>query len=272
MAELKHPLVDSTPKAAPGPASPGLATPGHKSPSGQKALPLHHEIAETLIHEILTGRYQPGDRLPSERDLAARFQANRGSVREAVKKLEQIGLVNVQPGGARILPVEESSLEVIGHLFTLKDIPDPALVDQVLTVVASLMRLAVESAVHEASDTDINELRNIVAELLQPGIDQEMRLAARMALGHKFLRSSNNLPLMLIARSLRIQFVEHLAGFNRQFNVRKAVHRVKLEQLDQALLQRDAETASRCMREIFESDKANLLAFLRTANTLDSSS
>ena len=42
----------------------------------------HKEIAETLTNEILRGRYLPGDRLPSERDLSARFDANRGAVRE----------------------------------------------------------------------------------------------------------------------------------------------------------------------------------------------
>ncbi len=232
--------------------------------AGIRSQPLHHEIADSLIREILQGRYQPGDRLPSERDLAARFDANRGSVREAVKKLEQIGLVEVQPGGGRIMPLQESSLDVVGYLFAMNERPDPALVHQVLTVMSSLMQLAVESAVGQASDEDIVELRAIVAELLEPGIDQEARFAARMALGHKFMRSSNNLPLMLIARSLRIQFVEHLVGFNRQFNIRKAPHREKLMELDRALIERDTSTASRCMREIFEADKATLMNFLRT--------
>ena len=47
----------------------------------------HEEIAAGLIKDILSGRYRVGERLPSERDLAGRFDANRGSVREAMKKL-----------------------------------------------------------------------------------------------------------------------------------------------------------------------------------------
>jgi len=236
-----------------------------------RSKPLHHEIAEHLIREILTGRYQPGDRLPSERELATRFDANRGSVREAVKKLEQIGLVDVQPGGTRVMPLDQSSLDVIGYLFSLDENPQPALVNQVLTVMSSLMQLAVESAVSEATDEDIRELRAIVAELLQPGIDQETRFAARMALGHKFMRSSNNLPLMLIARSLRMQFVEHLVDFKRPLKFKKASHREKLTELDQALSQRDVATASRCMRQIFAADKETLLKFL-ARNTATASS
>ena len=79
----------------------------------------HEEIAAGLIQDILTGRYRVGERLPSERDLASRFDANRGSVREAMKKLEQIGLADVQPGGARVKNKEEASLEVIGQIALL---------------------------------------------------------------------------------------------------------------------------------------------------------
>ena len=57
------------------------------------AVTRHEEISDALARDILRGRYRVGERLPSERDLAARFGANRGAAREAVKKLEQMGIV-----------------------------------------------------------------------------------------------------------------------------------------------------------------------------------
>jgi DNA-binding FadR family transcriptional regulator len=57
----------------------------------------HEEIADSLTRDILVGQYRTGERLPSERDLAARFDANRGAVREAMKKLEQLGIACVSP-------------------------------------------------------------------------------------------------------------------------------------------------------------------------------
>ena len=119
----------------------------------------HVEIAETLTEEILRGRYRTGDRLPSERDLAARFDANRGAVREAIKKLEQLGLADVQPGGARVMAVEDASLEVLGHLMTLNDIPDVELVEQMMEVMGSLMRLAARRVVDNADDDEIAHAR-----------------------------------------------------------------------------------------------------------------
>ena len=89
----------------------------------------HEEIADSLTHDILVGQYRTGERLPSERDLAVRFDANRGAVREAMKKLEQLGVADIQPGGARVVPVEEASLDVIGHLLAVGEVPDSKLVD-----------------------------------------------------------------------------------------------------------------------------------------------
>jgi DNA-binding FadR family transcriptional regulator len=45
---------------------------------------ISQEIADTLRDEVLRQRYRSGDRFPSERDLAARFDASRGAVREAL--------------------------------------------------------------------------------------------------------------------------------------------------------------------------------------------
>ena len=76
----------------------------------------HDQIAGSLITDILSGRYGVKERLPSERDLAARFDANRGAVREAMKKLEQLGVAEVKPGGARVKDRSEASVDVIKHM------------------------------------------------------------------------------------------------------------------------------------------------------------
>ena len=101
------------------------------------------------------GQYRPGERLPSERDLAARFESNRGAIRESIKKLEQLGIVAVAPGGVRFLPVEEATLEVLGYLLELGEIQKPELIGQVLDVLAVMTSLSARSAVAEASDEDI---------------------------------------------------------------------------------------------------------------------
>jgi GntR family transcriptional repressor for pyruvate dehydrogenase complex len=56
-------------------------------------------VFEQLLTEIVSGRYAPGEEIPSERDLSEVFSVNRHVVREAVKRLQQIGLLSVVQGG-----------------------------------------------------------------------------------------------------------------------------------------------------------------------------
>jgi GntR family transcriptional regulator, transcriptional repressor for pyruvate dehydrogenase complex len=62
--------------------------------------PLSSRIHAGLRADILTGRYSPGAALPSERMLSERLGSNRHAVREALKRLQQAGLVRISQGGA----------------------------------------------------------------------------------------------------------------------------------------------------------------------------
>ena len=58
------------------------------------------EIHRRLRAAILTGEHAPGDALPSERRLSEDLGASRHAVREALKRLQQAGLVAISQGGA----------------------------------------------------------------------------------------------------------------------------------------------------------------------------
>jgi DNA-binding FadR family transcriptional regulator len=52
-----------------------------------------------LRDAIVSGRHAPGDPLPGERELAAAFAVNRHAVREALRRLQQLGLLRISQGG-----------------------------------------------------------------------------------------------------------------------------------------------------------------------------
>ncbi|WP_405107901.1 GntR family transcriptional regulator [Micromonospora sp. NBC_01405] len=56
-----------------------------------------------LRDAVVSGAYRPGDTLPGERELAAAFAVNRHAVREALRRLQQLGLVRVSQGGATLV-------------------------------------------------------------------------------------------------------------------------------------------------------------------------
>jgi len=62
-------------------------------------LPVSEALYRQLKGRILSGDFKPGERLPSERVLSEASGVNRGAVREAVKRLQQAGLIAVRQGG-----------------------------------------------------------------------------------------------------------------------------------------------------------------------------
>jgi GntR family transcriptional regulator, transcriptional repressor for pyruvate dehydrogenase complex len=71
---------------------------------------LPHEIARKLIAYLLSGDIKPGTRMPSERALAAALGVGRSSVREALKSLGLLGLVEVRQGDGTYLRRPDSDL------------------------------------------------------------------------------------------------------------------------------------------------------------------
>src|SRR5215210_8366857 len=76
------------------------------------------QVFRVLAEDVLSDRYSPGEKLPTQRRLAADLGVNMASVREAVKRLEQLGLVEVRHGDAmRVTDWRASGgLDVIAHV------------------------------------------------------------------------------------------------------------------------------------------------------------
>ncbi|MFA7556174.1 MAG: GntR family transcriptional regulator [Hydrogenophaga sp.] len=56
------------------------------------------EISAQVREMIASGRLRPGDRLPSERELSARMQVSRNTLREALRALEHAGIIEMRKG------------------------------------------------------------------------------------------------------------------------------------------------------------------------------
>jgi GntR family transcriptional regulator of arabinose operon len=76
-------------------------------------IPRHRAIYETLLGEIQSGIYKPGERLPSEATLCKRFDASRITVAKAIQTLQREHLVNRRPGSGTYVqqpPSQQPSL------------------------------------------------------------------------------------------------------------------------------------------------------------------
>ena len=229
----------------------------------------HEAIADVLIGEILRGQYRSGERLPSERDLAARFDANRAAVRVAIEKLEQLGIAEVQPGGVRVRPLEEANLDVIGELLALDDVPDPELMEQMLEVMGTLIRLAARRAVERATDDQIAYARELLRRTRLEGLTPEQLAQTRMELGQLFMTLSGNLVLRLIGNSLHVQLMgpanagSPLLGSDPQED--DSLYR----KLDEALANRRARDAVTVLERLMALNTEHVVNTLRAAREVN---
>ena len=208
----------------------------------------HNQIANHLIADILEGSYRVGERLPSERDLAARFKTNRGAVREAMKTLQQIGLADIQPGGARVQERDQASLDVIGHILNRGDLPDREVVDQILVVINNLLALAAEQAIKVATDAELETICQTTRPLYQQQLGLIEHGLARINLLRCVMQTSKNLPLQLISKSLFEQFAPNMEPLADYVQIDYATYAEYAKKLDNALQARNAIA----VRETFE--------------------
>ena len=186
------------------------------------------EILTVLRTEILSGQYRAGERMPSERDLATRFSSNRGAIREVIKKLEQLGIIEVNPGGVRVVPIEKATLDVLRYLLELGAIDQQQLIGQLLDVLGSMLSLSVRSALIVASRKECNEIAESIEGMISSidRNDEELHRESFNLLTDKLIAINQNLVLRLIGNGIRTQFIAHIRREN--FNPNIDVSRIKV--------------------------------------------
>lgn len=77
----------------------------------------HHRVREHVEKLIVSGRYAPGDRLPSEHELVARFRTSRPTVARAMRDLQQSGLIERRAGSGSYVRLREAAPATDTRLF-----------------------------------------------------------------------------------------------------------------------------------------------------------
>jgi len=74
---------------------------------------IFQDVVDQIEEAIIDGKLQPGDTLPPERDLKELFQTSRGTLREALRVLEQKGLIEIKLGVGGGSVVKAAPLEQV---------------------------------------------------------------------------------------------------------------------------------------------------------------
>jgi GntR family transcriptional regulator, transcriptional repressor for pyruvate dehydrogenase complex len=125
------------------------------------------EILVQLQGAFTRGELSPGDRLPAERDLAEQFGASRTSVREALRVLEALGVVQVKPGadnGAFLLAEPGRAFrDLLDYQLALRQIDIASLVEFRIVIESWAARAAAE----RANDSAFERMADLIIDMKQ---------------------------------------------------------------------------------------------------------
>ena len=171
---------------------------------------LPEQVFRELVAAVLDGRYAPGERLPPQRALAADLGVNMASLREGIKRLEQLRLVEVRHGDAmRVTDWKASGgLDVLAYAA----MGDPALVRAVFEARRLLLREAGRLAAGRRTDAQAQTLREL-AQAFAGATDDGAAQAIDLAFMATLIDAAGNLVFTLIINSIRELYLSHLERF-----------------------------------------------------------
>ena len=123
---------------------------------------VYHEIVDQIRGLIAAGRIKPGDRLPPERELAELFKASRNSVRDAIRVLEQMGLIESRQGDGTY--VRSVSAEELAEPLALMLLQSRTQMRELWEVRRVLEPALAEFAAARITDEELDELDAILEQ------------------------------------------------------------------------------------------------------------
>jgi GntR family transcriptional regulator, transcriptional repressor for pyruvate dehydrogenase complex len=123
-------------------------------------------VLKQIKQSIISGAYGPGDKLPSEKELMEAFNVSRGSLREALRTLEEFGFIVVKPGAGGGAYVTSESIRSIANrlydIMLMERISFEEILQFRLLTEPGMARLAAENRTEE--DVSVLEEMNRVRE------------------------------------------------------------------------------------------------------------
>jgi len=244
----------------------GLTDPVSKeAPAGDQVFrrmriaPAYKAVSAEIERIILSGALEPGAPLPTEQELAQQFGVNRSTLREAIRQVEQEGLVERREG--RRLFVALPGLTDFAPRAMRALVLQQATFHELWQVAVVLEPLGAQLAAHAAREDDLQALAANLARmdmLAQQAAEdnaqaQAQRQSALIELDVQFhalvARAGRNRALMLAREPVSLLYSATLARMQAQLPQMHARNLVAHRHIVEALRQHDADRAEHWMRK-----------------------
>lgn len=218
------------------------------------------EITEKLVRRIIKEEYPPGTRLPPERELASEFGITRLIVREALKRIEGMGLITIRHGsGAYVEDINvRGGIELIDLLLIREDSSlDPDILRAIFEFHEFTVVNAVKFASQRITPEELEHLKSLVERRSKLKDNEREQVNLTLEISRTIADASHNVYIHLLLNSV-LRLAE---GFRKLFELPAYVDlgiQSYYERIIEAFEQRDSEMAMVLTTRIFDIYEKNV--------------
>jgi GntR family transcriptional regulator, transcriptional repressor for pyruvate dehydrogenase complex len=205
---------------------------------------------------IQRGHYRVGDRLPSIMEMAKRFGVGHPTVREALKKLETTGVVEIRHGSGVYISRSDDVLVLASPDYS-GTVTKKLLLDLIRTRMA-LEAQSVADAVQKATAAHLKEMRRLLSTAAKNLANDDVLNDVNMSFHRQIAQASGNAVLLQLLDVLRELFTNEQRLILNIFGSRERDHEGHLAILE-ALERRDATLAMKRMRAHLKGVESTIL-------------
>ena len=221
---------------------------------------LSDEVASQIINRIISGALIPGEKLPPEREVSVKMNVNRHTLREALRKLESLGLLSVRQGdGIYIKDYRDSgNLELLKHILYHKKDKTGGVLKDILEMRRIISPEMAEKAAINRTEADIAAIQEILVSSRSIS-DKDFAIHQAIA------RAGNNILYIFILNF----FNDIIKDFGElYFSVdenKKATAKFHID-ISKAIIAGDSKSAKKIMADVIIFAEKKLIPYLEKIN------
>ena len=213
-----------------------------------KNIKVYEVIMEEIKDIVKKGELKSGEKLPSERELADKLEVSRTSVREALKALTMLGLIESKHGEGNFIKsnFENSLLEPLSIVFLLIGSKNEDIIELRRIIEPEAAGLAAKNI----TESELRDLKEIMKEL-NNSLDAEICAQLDKKFHYKIAQASGNHLISTIMFSIS-SLIEKYIDSSRIHNINKKLVKLQHEEIYKALESRDSKKASEYVKKHLE--------------------
>ena len=221
---------------------------------------LSDEVASQIINRIISGILIPGEKLPPEREVSEKMNVNRHTLREALRKLESLGLLSVRQGdGIYIKDYRDSgNLELLKHILYLKKDKTADVFKDILELRRVISPEMAEKAALNRTDYDIEAFQQVLAS-------DKTLIEKDMAIHQIIAKAGNNILYIFILNFFNDIFKDFGQLYFKIEENKKVTAKFHIE-ISKAIIAGDGKSAKKIMNDVIVYAEKKILNHLENSN------